>query len=133
MKDVKKSSATSARSEPKAPVRALVVASKASAIDFKWLGTRGSKIASLPNLSVVALRTAEATIVTSLEDDTVESDAVVWGTFDKEAADRIAMSVDPFCKSAVSIEHEAIDLEVEGTIRLIEDGEVTEIAVARES
>lgn len=74
-------------------------------------------------------------MVSPLDEDTVESVAVVWDTFDKEAADRTAMSVDDFCESGFLIEQDAelaMDLEVEGTIRLIE-GEVTEIAVARES
>ena len=131
MNDVKRSSAASARSEPKASVRALVVASKASAIDFKWLGSRSPEITSLLNLSVIALGTEE----TIEDEDTVESNAVVWGTFNREAADRTATSVDDF-ESGILIEHDAelaVDLEVEGTIRLIEDGEVTEIAVARES
>jgi len=69
---------------------------------------------------------------TLLGEDRVESD---WVTFDKDTAeDRMMTSVDGFCESGVLIEHEAESaMEVGGTMRLIEDGEVTEIAVERES
>lgn len=134
MNDVKRSSATSTRSEkslPKASVRTLVVTSKASEIDFNWFGIVCWKTASFL-AAVVALLMAEE--VTLLEERNVESEAWDWVTFDKEVAeDRRMTSVDD---SGVLIEHEAdsaMALEVEGTTRLNDEGEVTDIAVVRES
>jgi hypothetical protein len=80
---------------------------------------------------------AEETIATLLEEATDESETSVGVTFDKDVTvDRRTTSVDSLCESGALSEHDAelaMALEVEGTIRLIEDGEVREIAVLRES
>jgi hypothetical protein len=90
----------------------------------------------MASLAVVALGTAEEMLTTLLMEGTVETEAFVWATFDKDAEDRMATSVGVLCVPGLLKEHDpdpATALEVEGTTRLIEDGDVTEIAAVRES